>query len=449
MPLSAGPSDLPPAADAVLARLEFFGIKLGLESTRALLGALGDPQLRFPIVLVAGTNGKGSTSALLASILHHAGNRVGLYTSPHLESPRERVRIDGKAVAGGELGATLLDVVAHAERALGAPPTYFEAFTAAACVLFARHRVDIAVLEVGMGGRLDATNACEPLLSVLTPIGYDHQAYLGDSLTAIATEKAGILRAGGAAVAWVADPESGAALDAAAETLGARLEHVDATTRAKVRERRGLESQTVAVATPLRRHLLTTALLGEHQATNVALAVRAAEALAEHERFGIDPRSIAAGVAAARWPGRLEPVALEEGGIVLFDGAHNRDGAGVLERFLAGAVGTHDLLFGALADKDVEQMLPRLARAARRTTLTRVPSPRSEDPARLLGLAGGSATAIEDGAEALAAALRGARHAAAAVPLVVCGSLYLVGALRRELRVLRGAPVAAAELALC
>src|SRR5436190_7539852 len=401
---------LTPAATAALSRLEFFGIKLGLDSIRALLQALGEPQQRFRAVLVAGTNGKGSTSSMLASIAHHAGLRTGLYSSPHLESPRERVRIAGRTIPGAELSAVLLEVIAVAEQVLEGPPTYFEAFTAAACRVFAAHAVDLAVLEVGMGGRLDATNACEPVLSVITPIGLDHQQYLGDTLAAIAREKAGILRHAQPAVAWIPADEAARAVEDVAGSIGARLERVDRSTRVRAHTHFGLDGQTLEVETPVGAYGLRTSLLGEHQLANIALAVRAAEHLRALSFSEIDATSIARGVAAARWPGRLEAVELADGGEVLFDGAHNADGVAALAAFLDRLGRPFDLLFGALADKDLEAMLPPLAARAERVTLTSVPSPRTESPSRLRALLGDRQAMLEtDPGKALASALAWAR----------------------------------------
>jgi dihydrofolate synthase/folylpolyglutamate synthase len=207
---------LPPDAAAALARLETFGMHLGLDHVRRLLGELGDPQRGLPAVLVAGTNGKGSTAALLAAVGRAAGYRTGLYTSPHLETVEERVRVDGERIGGEELGALVLEVVAAGERVLPAPPTYFEALTAAALLCFRRRAVELAVLEVGLGGRLDATNAAEPAVSVITPVALEHQEQLGDTLAAIAGEKAGVMRRGRPTVAWGGEPEVAAALRQAA-----------------------------------------------------------------------------------------------------------------------------------------------------------------------------------------------------------------------------------------
>ncbi|HEX2162637.1 MAG TPA: Mur ligase family protein, partial [Thermoanaerobaculia bacterium] len=198
---------LPSEAAAALARLETFGIHLGLDHVRRLLAALGDPQRELPAVLVAGTNGKGSTASLLAAAGEAAGYRTGLYTSPHLESWEERVRVGGAAIAGEELGALVLETIAAGARALPDPPTVFETLTAAAFLAFRRHEVELAVLEVGLGGRLDATNTADPEVSTITPIGIEHREQLGSTLAAIAGEKAGVMRPGRLTVAWGGEPE--------------------------------------------------------------------------------------------------------------------------------------------------------------------------------------------------------------------------------------------------
>ncbi|MEJ2085237.1 MAG: Mur ligase family protein [Acidobacteriota bacterium] len=209
--------------DSNLERLERFGVRLGLETTYSLLEGCGSPQLAYPVVLVAGTNGKGSTAALLESMARASGYRVGLYTSPHLESVEERIRVDGLGIARSDLADVVARTVDISDRLLGYPPTYFEALTAAAFDHFARVKVDLAVVEVGLGGRLDATNASEPVLSLVTEIGLEHQTFLGDSLAAIAREKAGILRPGAPAVGWLEHPEARAAVRQRADSIGADL----------------------------------------------------------------------------------------------------------------------------------------------------------------------------------------------------------------------------------
>ncbi|HEX3555277.1 MAG TPA: folylpolyglutamate synthase/dihydrofolate synthase family protein [Thermoanaerobaculia bacterium] len=423
--------------DAVLSRLEGLGIKLGLERVRDLLVRMGEPQRRFPSVLVAGTNGKGSTSALLAAMARAAGYRTGLYTSPHLESVEERLRIDGRTIAPGRLGALLADLVGLAERETGSPPTYFEAVTLAAFRWFAETQVDLAVVEVGLGGRLDATNLADPVLSLITPIGFDHREFLGDTLAAIAREKAGILRPGRPALVWIEDAEPAGAVQMVAAEVGADLRFASREVRIEAVEPRGWEGQRVRLTTPAGEHDLEMALLGDHQTKNLGLAVRAAEVLAGLGWDRLDAGAIAAGAAACRWPGRLEPVALPGDRRVLLDAAHNRDGAAVLADFLGRLGERADLLFGVLADKDYREMLDLLAPRARRLVLTRPASPRAKDPAELLPLLAGrdGITVEPDRGRALDRAL-----ALGGEVLVVCGSIFLVGEVRKELRERFGVP---------
>ncbi len=426
--------------DAVLSRLEGLGIKLGLERARDLLARMGEPQRRFPSVLVAGTNGKGSTSALLAAMAQAAGYRTGLYTSPHLENVEERLRIDGRTIEPGRLGAILEDLVGLAERETGAPPTYFEALTLAAFRWFAEAQVDLAVVEVGLGGRLDATNLADPVLSLITPIGFDHREFLGDTLAAIAREKAGILRPGRPALVWIEDAEPAQSVQTVAAEVGADLRFASREVRIEAVEPRGWEGQRVRLATPAGEHGLEMALLGDHQAKNLGLAVRAAETLAGlgFDRLNSDGiGAIAAGAAACRWPGRLEPVELPGGRRVLLDAAHNRDGAAVLARFLDRLERPADLLFGVLADKDYREMLDLLAPRAGNLVLTRPASPRAKDPAELLPLlAGRDGVVVEpDPGRALARAL-----ALDGEVLGVCGSIFLVGEVRNGLRERFGVP---------
>ncbi len=426
--------------DPILARLELFGIRLGLDNVRAVLAALGNPQRGFPSVLVAGSNGKGSTSALLAAMASAAGYRTGLYTSPHLETVEERLRIDSRAISPARLGSLLAEAVEIAERETGTPPTYFEALTVAAFRWFAQERVDLAVVEVGMGGRLDATNTCEPLLSLVTSISLEHREHLGDTLAAIAGEKAGILRRGRPALAWVEEPEAARALREAAAGRGAGLRSAPERVTIEAIESRGWEGQRVRLATPAHRDDLRVALLGEHQARNLGLAVLAAEALFDAGFGRLDARAIAAGAAACRWPGRLEPVSLPDGRYVLLDAAHNPEGAGVLFDSLLQVDGPVDLLFGVLADKDATAMLARLAPRIRHAVLTAPASPRARDPRELAALLEGHVSGtIEveaDAARALGRALALTERGT----LAAGGSIVLVGEVRRALRERFGTP---------
>jgi len=442
---------LPPDAAAALAGLERFGVHLGLDHVGRLLTALGDPQAGLPAVLVAGTNGKGSTAALLAAAGTAAGYRTGLYTSPHLEDVEERVRIDGETIEGEALGPLVLETIAAAGRALPAPPTYFEALTAAALLHFRRREVELAVLEVGLGGRLDATNAADPALSVIAPVSLEHREVLGDTLAAIAREKAGVMRAGRPTVAWAADPEVAAALTAAAAAAGAHLVRADRDVRIDAAvpwSDRPWGGQRIALATPTARHELTVPLLGPHQAVNAALAARAAELLAERGWPRLDAAALARAAARWHWPARLEAVELPPAAPcrrVLLDAAHNPGAAATLAAFLAAPPTLFSappaLLFGVLADKDAAAMLSALAPRASRLVLTTPPTPRARPPETLVPLlpTGSPAEVVPDPAAALDRALAAALEAGADT-LVVCGSIYLVGAVRGLLRERFGMP---------
>ena len=422
---------------------------------RGLLAALGSPQLRFPAVLVAGSNGKGSTAALLAAMAGAAGYRTGLYTSPHLETVEERLRIEGRAVGGERLGELLEEVVACAERRLGHSPTYFEAVTAAAFLWFAAERVDLAVVEVGLGGRLDATNVCEPVLSLITSISLEHRELLGDTLAAIAREKAGILRAGRPALSWVENREAAGALREVAAELGASLHAAEGevtiagTAAGGLGGANGWEGQTVTLVTPLARRELRIGLLGRHQAHNLALAVRAAELLAGLGFPALDERAMAAGAAACRWPGRGEAVPLPGGRRVLLDAAHNAEGAAALGELLAetgSRTSSLDLIFGVLGDKDAGEMLDRLAPLARNLVFTTVPTPRSRAAAELPALIRSARPGAQVLVEPSPAVALDRALALGADTLVACGSIFLVGELRRLLRERFGVPAPAEDL---
>ncbi|MEM7480621.1 MAG: folylpolyglutamate synthase/dihydrofolate synthase family protein [Acidobacteriota bacterium] len=428
-------TELPREAAKALDRLELFGIRLGLDRMADLLAALGDPQRRFPAVLVAGTNGKGSTAALLASMATAAGYRTGLYTSPHLESVTERVRIDGRPIDGETLGALLLRAIEATPEA----PTYFEALTAAAFAHFAECTVDLGVVEVGLGGRLDATNLAQPVLSLITPISFDHREHLGDTLAAIAGEKAGILRAGRPAIAWVKQPEAAAALSERARGIGAELTFgKDVAPAVASQPKKDFWSgQQVTIVLPDSSLTLEIPLLGDHQAENLALAAVAAGKLQDIGWDRLDGAAIARGAAAVEWPGRLEVLRAGDRQRVLLDAAHNADGAERLARFLAQApTGRLDLLLGLLKDKEAAAIVPplaaRVAERGGRTLLTRPPHERGRDPRELLpwvGSAPALATVHSDWESALGRALEGAGDT-----LLVAGSFFLVGAARGRLR---------------
>lgn len=411
-----------------LESLEVRGMKLGLAAIDALCQRLGRPEQRVPSVLVGGTNGKGSTAATLSAIAAACGARAGLYTSPHLIRVTERIRVQEEDVAPEELDAALDRVFAAADAAPAVPATYFEAATAAAFLIFAGHRLDLAILEVGLGGRLDATNIAPAVLSAVTSLGLDHTEELGATLSEIAREKAGIFRRGRPALVRAPLPEALEVLRAAAGEAGAAWH--DASTEMTVRvEGTGVEGTRFAVTTPVRETALATPLPGAHQAWNTALAIRAAELLPE-PALALSPVSLADGVRRVRWPGRLERFVVG-GREVLLDGCHNVDGAASLAAFLAdaGLSGRSRLVFGAMADKDIEGIARLLFPAVLGVTLVPASSPRAatgEELARRVPPAPGGVSSARNVTEALEALLAKGGSA----PIIVAGSLYLVGEAR-------------------
>jgi dihydrofolate synthase / folylpolyglutamate synthase len=412
-----------------LRRLESLGlrnVKLGLEAIDAVCERLGRPERQVPSVLIAGTNGKGSTAATLASIGTAAGLATGLYTSPHLIDVTERIRIGPDDIADGELDATLAEVFAAADAAPAVPLTYFEAMTAAAFLSFAGRKLDLAILEVGLGGRLDATNVAPAAVSVVTSIALDHMADLGDTLAAIAREKAGVFRRGRPALALAEAAEAREALAQAARAAGSQFH--DAVEELRFPEESGgPEGSRFRLETPRAGYALSTPLPGEHQVRNASLAVRAAELLAD-EGARIDARAIADGVAAVRWPGRLERFRVR-GKTILLDGCHNPEGAAALAGFLRRSAVRGSLVFGAMADKDIEGIGRALFAQVERICFVAPSGGRAATPeelARRLGnLAPGAATA-----ESVEAAVRKFLGDAGTETIIIAGSLYLVGEAR-------------------
>jgi dihydrofolate synthase / folylpolyglutamate synthase len=413
---------------ALLDGLSPRGVRLGLDAIGEVLSRIGHPQLSVARVLVAGTNGKGSTAATLSSILTAARVRSGLHTSPHLEHVTERVRIADEPVSASLLDSSLGAVFAAAAKPPKVTLTYFEAITAAAERLFAEEGCDFAVVEVGLGGRLDATNAVDPEISIVTSIGFDHVAELGSTLESIAREKAGIFRAGRLALCRAADPSARRRLEAQARRVGARFADADVLATVSAGGDDG-PGQEFSIETPRGCYRVRCPLAGYHQRENVALAVLAAEEL--EGRFpSIDRRAIERGVAATVWPGRLERFAAG-GRTVWLDGCHNPDGAQRLGRFLARRCG-FDLLFGVMQDKPIEEIAAPLFPLARRILLAPPSGDRAASPAeiaRRVGAAADRAESFESPGAALSALLR-----EPGPEIVVAGSLYLVGETRRWLK---------------
>ena len=465
--------------------------KFRLEEMRALASALGHPERRFRSVLIAGTNGKGSTASTLAAILIAAGYKIGLYTSPHLTRVNERIRIAGEPISDGDFARHYFRVDDCAARlaatgALPAHPSFFESLTALAFEAFAEAQVDLAILEVGMGGRLDATNIVDPLVSVITDISLDHMEWLGDTIPLIAREKAGILRPNGILVTLPQHPQANQVIGEVATELDVRAisaaDYVPAQTpkAAEMRDDPGSEQRSAvkvhgsSIETPgdsaLKGHGFSRAdqqpentgalapeekplrnqypltVLGElieidsplggvHQQRNLALAIATAVELRNHHGYRITPTQIAEGIRRTQWPGRLERFSAPGRADVLLDVAHNPAGAWALRAAVSALIAQSGslrpvLVFGCMKDKAFDEMARILFPLFDRIIVVPVPSPRSASVDDLLAAAartGTPATAAADGASALDAAW-------SSVPpgglIVVAGSVYLVGEVR-------------------
>lgn len=413
-----------------LASLEQFGIKLGLATISALCAALGHPERAFPSLLIGGTNGKGSTAAFADEALRAAGYRIGRYTSPHLIALEERFHIGGAPIPPDRLDAALDEIRAVAEdlrqrETTGAHPTYFEVTTAAALLLFARARVDAAVLEVGLGGRFDATNVVVPIGSAIASIAYDHERHLGSTLAAIAGEKAGIAKPGVPMVIGPLPPEARAVVLETCRRQHAPVIDAFAGTLIDVSSRGG--RTTVRLRTPSHDYgELCLALRGDHQAGNAVVAARLLETV-RLKGEAIPPDAIRSGLERARWPGRLDLRRLPDGRTVLIDGAHNPDGARAFARYLAiEHPGGLPLVFGAMQDKDLRGMIAALASASRPLILTRVPGSDRAAPVDALLAAARDAGVSAVGEPAVERALERAWSESPAI--AVGGSLYLAGA---------------------
>ena len=397
-----------------------FGVKLGLGRIEALLARLGHPERTLKVILVGGTNGKGSCAATLAATLQADGRRTGLFTSPHLTHFAERFLVDGEHVSAAELLAGLELVRPHAE-ATGA--TFFEIVTALGCVLFVQRGVDMAVFEVGLGGRFDATNALSPRLSIITGVALDHTEILGDTLAKIAFEKAGIMRPNVLTLTG-AEGEGLTTLRTTASERDVPLWVVGDDITLEATDL-GWSGVRCVVVSPVGRVTVTTPLLGLHQARNVALAVAAAQTL------GVLEPVIQQGVTETRWAGRLEPLPYQNRTFLL-DGAHNPQAAhalaAALKRLSKKSV---TLIFGAAADKDLTGLVTELAPVVSQVIVTRaVLSPRAALPETLAELWTPYAPSVyvtDNPAEALKEALF---YTAPGAVVAVAGSLYLVGEIR-------------------
>ncbi len=406
--------------------------KFSLDEFRALLSALGNPQYLFHSVLIAGTNGKGSTASTLASILKSSDVRVGLYTSPHLERVNERIRIGDAEISDEEFGTLFFCVYETAGRmvrdgTLPQLPSFFEILTAQAMLCFAEKKVELAILEVGMGGRLDATNVVDPLVSVITDISLDHTEWLGSTIEAITREKAGILRDGGTLITLPQAPDTDQTLREIASKL--KVKEIDATAFVPIKVNQGVDpycvnvmGEEIEVASPL---------FGAHQQRNIALAIAASAELAAAHGFPITAATIQKGIRQTCWPGRLERI--ESGGVLwVLDVAHNPEGAKALRAGLSGFMAdAHPrlLVFSCLRDKPLNELAAILFPFFDEVIFAPIHSSRAtaindlETIGIEMGVQSTSARTVKE-------ALRMAKDHAQTGVVVVSGSVYLVGEAR-------------------
>jgi dihydrofolate synthase/folylpolyglutamate synthase len=420
-----------PQAVAALTERGRFGISMGLERVERLMVEAGHPERGLRGALVGGTNGKGSVVAMAQSVLAAAGLRTGTMPKPHLVGYRERIAVDGVPIPGADFAAAVERVLPAIDRVAGeiGPPTEFEALTTAAITELARRQVDLAIVEVGMGGRLDATNVLDLGVAAITNVQLDHQAHLGRTLAAIGREKAAIIKPGNLAVTGATGRGLRPILDRSAD-LGVPLRRAGdgQPYRAHLVES-GWDGIVVDAGTPGRRLSgLRIGLLGAHQAGNAAVALALLDVLDERFGLALPEAALRHGLAEVRWPGRLE---LLDGsalglGRVLLDGAHNPAGAAALARALADlGLRRPTIVFGAMRGKDVRGVLAALAPLEPRFVFTRV-----DDRAALPEAELAAAWAAIGGDAAIAPDPSAALAMADGDPVVVAGSLYLVGAVR-------------------
>jgi dihydrofolate synthase / folylpolyglutamate synthase len=415
-----------------LYRRRTFGVKPGLDATRRLCELLGNPQSGFAAVHIAGTNGKGSTAAMLDGLLRTAGIHAGLYTSPHLVRFNERIRLNGEDASDAMLASALARSEVASDRVKaerGAEPTFFEVATAMAFLCMREAGVQVGVIETGLGGRLDATNVVYPLVSVITRIGMDHEQYLGHTLAEIAREKAGIIKPGRPVISAPQEPEAEAVLRAVAAAQKSPLffapdivsvqsmgsAEPGMVQKVRIETQRGLAGQ---IGLPLS---------GMHQLENLGVAIAAVELVFEAIGIEADIAVVRQGLKQVRWPARMQLLRPN----VLLDAAHNPDGASTLVKSLQRQGWRKVVLVtGMCADKHIEGVVRALAGASARVYCCRLPGERGIAPAALAAHYAShhlDTSVIEDPREALAAAETFARNAG--LPVVIAGSIFLAGAI--------------------
>lgn len=432
-----------------LDQLQFFKIKLGLDSMNRFLDALGHPQRRYPVIHIGGTNGKGSVGATLLSILHTSGRKIGFYTSPHLSSVRERFRVGNRYISEDEFAAQADKIIRILD---GGQITYFEFTTALAMLWFADMQVDLAILEVGLGGRLDATNVVSPMVSVITNVSMDHEQHLGNTITEVAGEKAGIIKTGVPLITGEKETvplkvltETAVKLNSKAYILGRDFKGLAEPGNKVLWNYEGIVNSRTENMTGFTG--LSLAMQGDYQVDNASVALATLDVISH--QFPVQETDIRSGLKKVTWPGRLEQFWVDDRGMVLrngtdsvshthflLDGAHNPAGASALKKFLQ-----HDfnsdriiLIWASMADKDMSGTLHAIAPLAAKIIFTQPEPERSAAPEVLLNLLPENlqdravcATNVKD---AIQLAIKKCR---AEDMVCIAGSLYLVGKARQIL----------------
>lgn len=416
-----------------LDKIQNLGIKFGLDNVRTILSSFGNPHLSFPVLHVAGSNGKGSVCAMLSHILSAHGFRTGLYTSPHLVHVRERIRCQHTPISEESFSNHLTRLKIRIEELIGgkellSPPTYFEMLSCLAFLYFEEQKVDMAVLEVGMGGRFDATNVASPLVTAITTISEEHQKFLGETPIEIASEKAGIIKPGIPVVCGVEEKKSFQTIRTRARELKAPFIGAFSEGRRLALIKSGAR-HTFAYEYNGHEYQFTPSLRGAHQGRNAAIAIAVSEQINKRWKK-LDGERIVLGLEGTRWPGRLEVIS--ERPFVLADGAHNEEGARALSAYVKDFVPKPlILIFAVMRDKKIENLAKILFPLADRVILTRFPYHKAADPEDILEKAGDfqERICLEPNVDrAMNVALEEVSSGGA---ILVAGSLFLVGELKK------------------
>jgi len=416
-----------------LDKIQNLGIKFGLDNVRTILSSFNNPHQKYPSVLVAGTNGKGSVCAMLTQILIHHDLRPGLFTSPHLVKPEERIRIGNRLIPSRDLCRILTVLKARIEELIAskkllAPPTYFELLTCLALVYFEEQKADIAVLEVGMGGRFDATNVVKPCVSVITTISGEHQEFLGESLNQIAGEKAGIVKPGVPVVCGVEEAGAYQTIKKRAEELKAPFYGVFHR-KDSFSVRKTKTEYSFIYRSDEERYVFSPSLQGEHQGRNAAVAIAACEQLSTGWKR-LEKDKIIEGIEETSWEGRLEVVSREP--LVILDGAHNVEGALALKKYIEDSLPSPLIfLFAVMRDKEIEKIADILFPQAEKVILTRFPYFKAASPDDIETKTPGYQDRIIKEPDPRKALKLAVRRAGPDGCVVAAGSLFLVGEIKK------------------